>query len=98
MPATFATNLRNPEVERSLREGLEEFCKQYPDSWQVSILGAQHNDDWELKVTASDGRREWVHILHGQDGEHDVKKILAILQKITVETFPPMAGPINSCR
>ena len=86
MPATVSTGyLGNPDAERKLRAGVEEFFKKFPDCWTVSILGAQTNTVWELKVTASDGCREWVHRLHGEDGGHDIEKILAVLEQITVE-------------
>jgi len=93
MPATVSTNyLGNPETEKKLRAGVEEFFKKYPDHWRVSILGAQTNTVWELKVTASDGRKEWVHRLHGEDGGHDVEKILTVLEQITVELPPSQSS------
>lgn len=91
MPATFSTSFSNPKIERMLREQLDQFCKQYPDGWRVSILGAQNNDIWELKVIADDGRTVWVHSLHGTDGEHDIEKIVAALAKSKVEIFRTIA-------
>jgi hypothetical protein len=91
MAATLSTKLGNPEVERMLRVRLESVCNQYPNGWQVSILGAPDNDVWELKVMDSDARTVRLHKLHGRDGEHDPEKILVVLEKITVEIFPRVA-------
>lgn len=89
MPATVSTGyLGNLETEKTIRSAVGEFFKKYAENWTVSILGAQTNTVWELKVTASDGRRERVHALHGEDGEHDIEKILTVLEHITVE-LPP---------
>jgi hypothetical protein len=95
MPVTVSTKyLGHPEIEEKLRAGVEEFFKKYPDSWTVSILGAQTNTVWELKVTASDGRGEWVHRLHGEDGGHDIEKILTVLEQITIE-LPPSQSSLS---
>lgn len=85
MPAIVSTHyLGNPEAEGRLLAAVQELFKKYPDDWMVSILGAQTTDAWQLKVTASDGKREWTHMLYGQDGGHDIEKILRVLEQITV--------------
>ena len=84
MPAIVTTDfLGNPEVEQRLRARVEQFFKRYLDNWAVSILGAQDNDVWKLKITAPDDR-ERVHEFHAHDGGHDIEKIMAVVERITM--------------
>ncbi len=84
MPAMVTTDfLGNPEMEQTLRARVEQFFKRYLDNWTVSILGAQDNDVWKFKITAPDGR-ELANEFHAHDGGHDIEKIMAVVERITM--------------
>jgi hypothetical protein len=97
MPATVTTNFLgiSSDDEQRLRARVEHFFDQYPENWTLSILGAQNNTIWKLRVTASDGHTTWEHNLHGEDGGHDIDKILTVLDKITLQ-IPPIASSASS--
>ena len=56
MASTLLLNeLGNPEIEQPLRNAIDEFLKQLPGDWQVSIIGSHETSAWEMRVSAADG-------------------------------------------
>jgi len=84
MPATVSTSyIGNPEMDRAVRAGIEEFFKRYSDEWRVTVIGAADNDVWELTVIAPNGQKKWVQNLHGHDNAHNADVIIDALKGIT---------------
>lgn len=84
MPAKVSTRyIGNPETDRQIHSGIEEYFKRYSGDWTVNVFGAASNDIWELTIKAPDAKTS-VHHLHGHDDAHNPDAIVKILEHITI--------------
>ena len=83
MPAEITVRyLGEAEKETALRSGLSKLFEKYAGAWKVSVLGDQGNTVWVAKVTGPQDRGEHLHKFYGEDGGHNVEKILAEVSRI----------------
>ena len=77
MASTLLLNeLGNPEIEQPLRNAIDEFLKQLPGDWQVSIIGSHETSAWEMRVSAADGDNARAKLLPAKDGGHRIEKVV----------------------
>jgi hypothetical protein len=77
MASTLLLNeLGNPEIEQPLRNAIDEFLKQLPGDWQVSIIGSPETSAWEMRVSAADGDNARAKLLPAKDGGHRIEKVV----------------------
>jgi len=90
--------LGNPEIEQPLRHAIDEFLKQLPGDWQVTIVGSHETSAWEMRVSASAGDNARAKILSAKDGGHKIEKVVAEIQRMAelVAQTSPGAGAANA--
>jgi len=86
--------LGNPEIEQPLRHAIDEFLKQLPGDWQVTIVGSHETSAWEMRVSASAGDNARAKILFAKDGGHKIEKVVAEIRRMAelVAQTSPGAG------
>jgi hypothetical protein len=77
------SHLGNPELEASLRSAIEDFFTHHPGDWEVDIFGSQENSAWELKVTSPKRHSGWGAKLYGEDGGHNLERVISEIKRIT---------------
>lgn len=83
MPAEITVKyLGEDEKEVALRSGLSKLFEKDTGAWKVRVLGDQSNTIWVATVTAPNERAQHVHKFYGEDGGHNVDKILAEISRI----------------
>ena len=75
--------LGNPEIEQPLRHAVDEFLKQLPGDWQVTIVGSPETSAWEMRVSASAGDNARAKILRSKDGGHKIENVVAEIRRMT---------------
>ena len=84
--------LGNPEIEQPLRNAIDEFLKQLPGDWQVTIVGSQETSAWEVRVSASAGDNARAKILSSKDGGHKIENVVAEIRRMTELMAQSSAG------
>lgn len=83
MPAEITVQyVGEPEKEAALRSGLSKAFEKRAGDWKVSILGDQSNTTWVAKVTAPKESTAYVHKFYGEDGGHNVERILEEISRV----------------
>lgn len=95
MALTLSMNqLGKPELEKPLRNAVDEFFKQYPGDWQVTIIGSLDSAVWEMRVSASAGDNSRAKNLSAKDGGHNVEKVVSEIRRMAdlLSQTGPAAG------
>jgi hypothetical protein len=93
MASTLLLNeLGNPEIEQPLRNAIDEFLKQLPGEWQVSIIGSHETSAWEMRVSAADGDNARAKLLPAKDGGHRIEKVVDEVRRMAEIVAQSSAG------
>lgn len=88
--------LGNPEIEQPLRHAIDEFLKQLPGDWQVTIIGSHETSAWEMRVSASAGDNARAKILSAKDGGHKIEKVVAEIRRMAELVAQTSPGAANA--